>query len=1600
MATNIGALMVQLLLDDEDFDLEKPRKDLEAFGRQLDDFANAVDSAFIGAAKAVAVGAAGVVAASAVIGASFEAQMTKVGVIAGATGDEFQQLEDKARELGATTAFSATEAAGAMELLASSGLGVSQILAATADTLALAGAGGTDLNTAASALTSTMAQFGLQAEDSARIADVFAKATAATQFQVDDLNEAMKYGGTVGAGFGWSLEQTVAALGMFRDLGLQGSMAGSALRSAMVGAASANSVNVKTLEKYGLTLADISPDTKSFAEILLAVGNAGLTTSDAMIVFGTEAGGALNTLAKSAAEGSNKYNELVASLENAAGTSAAMYGAMQDNVTGSFKEFQSALEEGMLTLFDAFGGPLQSVLDALTDKVGVVVEYFRANSAGITAVLEKQAGALIGWLTKNQQTLAVAFTNGAKAAISLVDTLGRLLPLLDEATILLGTMFVAKQVHDFGAAFITLVSGVRAFVTALVSANATLTVTTGGMWAAVVAIGAVVAAIGLLAVGSDDLVGGLESVSSAIGLDLVGALDRATVAWGAFTNGMREAIQIQPALERLDYLLTPLLAKFARMVELVTGRNVDITAWNLLGGAIGTIADVLLTKVVRGFELVAGVLDVILSIWRPINLSVSMFIEGIMGIVTGSKSAESALMHLFGGVSGLIVSLVNMSFQLIAGSLESILRLITQAVSGIPGIDQFLDLTESLGADIIARERQNFEGEVLKTIASLSGAKKAVGTANAELATFSKGVEKAGGQIAETYGPSGPISSGLTQLGKDTDELAAKQASGAAATEASWKDAFGNVLASAADTLRRQIQLLEDVGADEEEALRLKHEREQAELERAQAAALSEVEDSLVARMLVEGQFAQARKAMDERQAIEAKNLQWAQTKAEMDARKRATQQRVQEHSKALGAVVALERENMGDLERFDAEVQDFFRENAMLTTEERARAEAAFLVQRQELLAQEAEAAAKAAQDEEQARKDKIRAIISVARNAVQSIGAVVGAVTNGVQRAAQSVGAFLGGLVDFSKKVVDSLGNVFGALTGGVASVNALGFLSQAMDSISSGDSTGSVGDVAAQFVAEMGANAQSFLDGVITGLPTVIGALMEQIPILVQAVATALPALAQQLAALVPGLVQVLAENVPVIVQGLVQALPVVVQALATAIPALVQILAENIPVLVQAVVDNLAPLVSAIADAIPAIVQVIAENVPVVVSALVAALPEMVDALIASLPFVVDAFVTSLPILIDGVIEQVPRIITAIMGAMPAVAGALADALSSVLGAVGDIVGSILGALPQVITGIIGSIPQILTAVFEAIPAIVEQVIANLPAIVQALLEGVLAIIVRIAEELPLLISRIIELVPVLIQAIVGMLPDVITAVLAAIPQIIMGLIHSLPRILQAIILLIPQLVVAIIGALPEIIKALVVGLVTQVLFNIPEIAAALAVGLFQALKDAFIALGRLIVNAIKAVFKIGDSDGKKGADGKDDGWIEDTAETVGSWFKKDKGSRYSGISYVPATMRGVTLHKGEAVLTAPENAGRLFGGAAGANQSNPGAPIFSGGGGQTSSVEALFAVDGRIVDGVLVRANANGKGEIMNAMRRRAGVQAGVKTNGRKNNWSR
>ena len=229
----------------------------------------------------------------------------------------------------------------------------------------------------------------------------------------------------------------------------------------------------------------------------------------------------------------------------------------------------------------------------------------------------------------------------------------------------------------------------------------------------------------------------LRRVGAAVWAFLVEAFDRARVAWSQFAAGFGATWSgIEGPFQRLQTALDPITTKVAQLFALFAGPDGEAarTLFRWMGVAAGFLADMLVNKVVAGLELVAAGIDIVASVFRPMVLSFNSFYEGLLGLVTGSMTAEKAIIKMLMGVTGLIVGMVNTVFQLLAGAVELLIRSIVLSLSGLPGMEGLLSSTGNLGADAISRARAAFEQETSNAIAGVNLARDRAQAAQADRA--------------------------------------------------------------------------------------------------------------------------------------------------------------------------------------------------------------------------------------------------------------------------------------------------------------------------------------------------------------------------------------------------------------------------------------------------------------------------------------------------------------------------------------------------------------------------------------------------------------------------------------------------------------------------------------------------------------------------------------------------------------------------------------------------------------------------------------------------------------------------------------------------
>lgn len=332
----------------------------------------------------------GIGTAAFAVGNKFESQMSRVGAIAEEVGVTIEELEQQAMDLGATTSFSASEAALGMEQLASAGFTTNEIYAAMPGLLDLAASSGADLATASEIAASTLRGFGLEADKATHVADVFAEAAARTNAQTEDMGEAMKYIAPVANAMGIRLEETAAAIGILSDAGIKGSQAGTSLRGALSRLAKPTKDATAAMEKYGMSFYDTRGNMLSLAGIVgqLEQGMAGLTQeqrNQALItIFGQEALSGILTLME---RGSGNLEDLATEFENVSGSAQEMAEIMMDNTAGAIEELGGALETAAINIQQILAPMVTNVVQWITDLINVFNQMDDGTQTMIVTIL-------------------------------------------------------------------------------------------------------------------------------------------------------------------------------------------------------------------------------------------------------------------------------------------------------------------------------------------------------------------------------------------------------------------------------------------------------------------------------------------------------------------------------------------------------------------------------------------------------------------------------------------------------------------------------------------------------------------------------------------------------------------------------------------------------------------------------------------------------------------------------------------------------------------------------------------------------------------------------------------------------------------------------------------------------------------------------------------------------------------------------------------------------------------------------------------------------------------------------------------------------------
>lgn len=335
-------------------------------------------------------------------GGDFEAAMNQVRAVSGATGAEFDALRQQARDLGATTQFSASEAAEAMNFMAMAGMNATEILGAMPDALKLAAAAQLDMGTTADVVTNIMAGYGMTVDQLSGAVDVLVQAFTNANTDLPQLAEAMKYAGPIASAAGVSFEEAAAAIGLMGNAGIQGTMAGTSLRGAIARMLNPTSKVTNLIDEMNLSASDaaemmgsLDGATDDLAGVLAA---AGISFTDAegrlrpldeilaqlephasdagffLEVFGQRAGPAMAALVS---QGSAALRDMTGLLENSTGRAAEVAAVQMEGFNGSMRLMKSAVEALLISIADS--GLLEAAAAFVTTLAGWIQNLSETN---------------------------------------------------------------------------------------------------------------------------------------------------------------------------------------------------------------------------------------------------------------------------------------------------------------------------------------------------------------------------------------------------------------------------------------------------------------------------------------------------------------------------------------------------------------------------------------------------------------------------------------------------------------------------------------------------------------------------------------------------------------------------------------------------------------------------------------------------------------------------------------------------------------------------------------------------------------------------------------------------------------------------------------------------------------------------------------------------------------------------------------------------------------------------------------------------------------------------------------------------------------------
>jgi len=314
--------------------------------------------------------------------AQFSDTMAKAGSVSNATQQQMADMTEIAQKMGRETRYTASQAAEGLQFMSMAGFEVKDSIQALPGVLQLASAGAMDLGRAADITTNIMSGYGLQVEDMSRVNDVLVRGFTSANTNLEELGTAFAYAGPVAKSAGFDFEEVTAVLGQLANAGYKGEMGGTALRGSMTRLLSPTKKAQEVLDQLGkrigqttIEITNSDGKMKSYVDIIKQLEKSGITTAEAMEVFGLRAGPGMLALIS---QGSEALEKMIEKMHETDITTKGISDRMEETLGGAFRRLMSAVDGFVQTIVSGLEPAMADMLNSVAKVINLLTDFHKS----------------------------------------------------------------------------------------------------------------------------------------------------------------------------------------------------------------------------------------------------------------------------------------------------------------------------------------------------------------------------------------------------------------------------------------------------------------------------------------------------------------------------------------------------------------------------------------------------------------------------------------------------------------------------------------------------------------------------------------------------------------------------------------------------------------------------------------------------------------------------------------------------------------------------------------------------------------------------------------------------------------------------------------------------------------------------------------------------------------------------------------------------------------------------------------------------------------------------------------------------------------------